>query len=177
MIMPQYIVRFFKGLSRSAHLQWLATLLLFPIVAWWGGEPDMTDRPLTRTEGRIADVRNLRHGYELVLQSYANPKESEGLSINEGRTAVGDHGLIRYNQKFRGERYGNSVANCWVGDQQVCFSKCTSDLQCKERQEATNRLVLPWGVGLTLFGYLFTLTWLACGGKIGTEPKSPKDSP
>lgn len=76
---------------------------------------------------------------------------------------------------IRVDRYGYLVNSCWVGDKQVCVSRCTSDLHCKQMQAAFDSLLLPWEIGLTIFGYLFTLAWVACGGQIGLTPRKPRD--
>jgi hypothetical protein len=174
--MPEYIIRFFKGLALNAHAHWLVVLLALPASHWLTGPPDMTDRPMARSEGRITWVGHPKSGTEVLLQTDASTQRQERLAIQGARSTVFDVGLIRTDQRLRVERYGALVANCWVGEKQVCFSKCTSDLQCKQTQEARNLLFLCWAIGLTVFGYFFTLVWVACGGQISAKRKTPGDS-
>lgn len=174
--MPEYITRFFKGLPVTAHAHWLVALLVFPAIHGLTGPPDMIDRPMERSEGRITWVGHPKSGTEVLLQSEGSSKSLERLAIQGARSTVFELGLIRIDQKLRVERYGALVGNCWVGDKQVCFSKCTSDVQCKQKQQASNLLFLYWAIGLTVFGYFFTLVWVACGGQIWPNRKTPGDA-
>ena len=171
------IARFFKGFSPSAHAQWLGLLLIHLTVHLFTGNSDMTDRPLSYSEGRIASVGSLKGGYNLELQADDKIRKYERVFISGSRTMVVGRDAIFVGQHIRVERYGDQVGNCWIGDQQVCVSGCSSDLQCKEKQAAKDSLFLPWSVGLTVLGYLFTLTWVACGGQIWPTPKKRGENP
>lgn len=171
--MPEPILHFFKGLSLKAHFMWLVILLIFPFSYWYVSDPDMTDRPLIHSEGRIAWVGNPKHGYELLLESDENTNRYQRLIILDGRSSVPGRVGFQINQRLSVDRYADLVANCWIANQQVCFSRCISDLQCKQKQQADNRWFLTWGTGLTLFGYLFTLAWVARGGRIMPRSKLP----
>lgn len=168
------IARIFKALPLSTHIQWLVCVLMFPCIYWYAGEPDLTDRPLDRSEGRIAWMGNPRHGYELLLQSDERIKKYERLFIQDERSSVSDPGSLRIGQNLRVDRYGDSIGNCWIGDKQVCVSNCVNDLKCKQDKHARDRQFFPWAVGFAIFGYTFTLIWVACGGQI--SPSRDKSS-
>ena len=170
--MPDFALRFFKGLSPAGHVSWLVLLLIFPLVDWYTGTPDMTDRPLAHSEGRIVWVGTPKGGYDLELQPDETVRQYQKVFIRGDRSTMVARDLLETGQRIRVDRYGDLVNNCWVGDKQVCVSRCTSDLQCKQTRAAFDSQVLPWGIGLTIFGYLFTLTWVACGGQIGLARKN-----
>jgi hypothetical protein len=173
--MPNPIARIFKALPLSSHIQWLVCVLVFPCIYWYV-EPDMRDRPLERSEGRIAWMGNPRHGYELLLQTDQSIKKYEKLFIQDGRSSVPDRGSLRIGQHLRVDRYGDSIGNCWVGDKQICFSNCVSDFKCKQDKQARDRQFFPWTVGVMIFGYVLTLIWVACGGQIRPSVRRPSDS-
>lgn len=174
--MSDYVLRFFQGLPPAGHVAWLALLLIFPLTAWYGANPDMTDRPLAHSQGRIVWVGTPKGGYEVELQPDAAIKQYQKVFIKGERSTVVDQGWLEVGQTIRVDRYGDQVSNCWVGDKQICVSRCSSDLQCKQKQAAFDDWVLPWEIGLTIFGYLFTLTWVACGGQIWPVPKESNSS-
>lgn len=136
----------------------------------------MTDRPLDRSEGRIAWMSNPRHGYELLLQPNEHIKKYERLFIQDGRSSVTDRGSLRIGQSLKVDRYGDSIGNCWVGDKQICVSNCVNDLKCKQDKQARDSQFFPWAVGFMIFGYAFTLIWVACGGKISPSRYKSFDS-
>lgn len=55
--------------------------------------------------------------------------------------------------------YGDLVADCWVGDEQFCFSKCSSDLECRIAQNQSGSLWLRVASALILVGTLFSFLW------------------
>lgn len=169
--MSDYVLRFFKGLSAAGHVSWLVLLVVFLLTDAYTANPDMTDRPLAHSEGRIVWVGTPKGRYDLELQPDESVRQYEKVFIKGERSEVVDRNLLEAGQRIKVDRYGELVNNCWVGSKQVCVSKCASDLQCKQRQADFENLVLPWEIGLTIFGYLFTLTWVACGGQIGLTPR------
>ncbi|WPP02008.1 hypothetical protein SFA35_11900 [Pseudomonas sp. HR96] len=171
--MSPWITRLFNGLEPKVHIVWLALFLAYPIADWIAGEPVMIDRPLARSEGRITWVDNQRNGYKLLIRADDAGEASEQLFIWHSRSLVHSPALIASGQKLKVERYGNAVANCWVGDTQVCFARCSSELQCQQQEHASDRWLLPGWMAVTLFGYLFTLAWVACGGQIFKTPHRP----
>lgn len=136
----------------------------------------MTDRPLNRSEGRIAWMGNSRYGYELLLQPDEHIKKYERLFIRDERSSVTDRGSLRIGQILRVDRYGDSIGNCWVGDKPICVSSCVNDLKCKQDKQARDNQFFPWAVGFMIFGYAFTLVWEACGGQISPSRNKLSDS-
>lgn len=173
---PPFYVRFFKGLPLSAHFVWLGILLMILIISWSIPKPDMSDRPLAHSEGQIVWVGYQKRGYEVMLQPESNSQHYERLLILDSRSAVHARDLLRAHQPLRVDRYGDLIANCWTSDQQVCFSRCSSDLQCKEQRESNERQSVSWMVAFSLFGYLFNLIRVACRGQTGTKPDKPRES-
>ncbi|WAH60379.1 hypothetical protein LZ023_12975 [Pseudomonas silvicola] len=173
--MPDYVLQFFKGLSPAGHGSWLGLLVVFLLIDRFTASPDMTDRPLAHSEGRIVWVGVPKGGYDVELQPDESVRQYEKVLIRGERSTVVDRSLLEAGRMIRVDRYGDLVNSCWVGDKQVCVSRCTSDLHCKQMQAAFDSLLLPWEIGLTIFGYLFTLAWVACGGQIGLTPRKPRD--
>lgn len=128
-------VKLTKVISGQVLLAWLSSLAIF--LGFAISEDKAIGEPIETSSGVVRSYSFARGSdFSFMLQSGDHDLE---LGFSNFRSRM-DGRIENYiGQEMRVQYYGRLVANCWIGERQICFAKCDSDLQCRSSQGRTER--------------------------------------
>lgn len=121
------------------------------------GTDEPRDFPLETADGVVARYEAGRGSDSIWLRT-TGPEDRQ-LRFFPQRSALSGHWADFEGKALRFEHYGGYIANCWLGTTQVCFSKCRSDLQCKQDQDVRETRLLRWVCAVMAAIYAAVYVW------------------
>jgi hypothetical protein len=133
----------------------LLSIMLF-LISFAGFED--RDNNLSSSVGIVENFSFGRGGdFSLLIRTESGKYEK--FEFMQFRSTLSGKITDKKGKLVRISHYGDFIADCWAGDERFCFSKCTSDRECRIAQNQSASLWLRIASALILMGTLFSFLW------------------